>query len=52
MKTVKELNKKKNEELSEEEQKSLNNLPALQEIQGLVSEVSKKEDLSSKVYGM
>jgi hypothetical protein len=52
MKTVKELQKKKTDELSEEEQKSLNSLPALQEVQGLVSEVEKKEDLGKKVYGM
>jgi len=50
IKETKELTKKKSEELSEEEQQVVDSLPALQEIQGLVSEVQKKEDLSSKVY--
>ena len=52
IKKVKELQKKKSDELSEEEQKSLNSLPALQEIQILFQEVEKKEDLGKKVYGM
>jgi hypothetical protein len=50
IKETKELTKKKSEELSEKEQQVVDSLSALQEIQGLVSEVVKKEDLAKKVY--
>jgi hypothetical protein len=51
IKKIKEFQNKKAEELSEEEQKALNNLPALQEIQTLIQKIEKKEDLAKKVIG-
>jgi len=51
MKKLKELQKKKTDELTEEESKALANLPTLQEIQALAQDIQKVEDLSKKVYG-
>jgi len=50
-KKLKELEKKKSDELTEEESKALANLPALQEIQALTQDIQKAEDLGKKVYG-
>jgi hypothetical protein len=50
MKKMKELQKKKVDELSEEESKALTNLPALQEVQALTQDIQKVEDLGKKVY--
>jgi hypothetical protein len=51
VKKVKELQKKKTDELSEEENKALTNLPTLQEVQILTQDINSKEDLGKKVYG-
>ena len=51
IKKVKELQKKRNDELTEEESKALVNLSALQEIQALTQDIQKAEDLGKKVYG-
>jgi uncharacterized protein YeaO (DUF488 family) len=51
IKKVKEFQKKKTDELSEKESKALSNLSALQEIQTLVQDIQKTEDLGKKVYG-
>jgi hypothetical protein len=51
IKKIKELQKKKTDELSEEEKKALTNLPTLQEIQTLMQDIQKTEDFSKKVYG-
>lgn len=51
IKKIKELQKKKTDELTEEDNKNLTNLPVLQEIQTLVQSVNSKEDLDKKVYG-
>jgi len=50
-KKLKELQKKKADELTEEENKALDNLPILQEVQVLTQDIKKTEDLSKKVYG-
>ena len=50
-KKLKELQKKKTDELTEEESKALANLPTLQEVQALTQDIQKVEDLSKKVYG-
>jgi uncharacterized protein HemX len=50
-KKLKELQKKKTDELTEEESKDLANLPTLQEIQALAQDIQKVEDLGKKVYG-
>ncbi|CAG8574928.1 45127_t:CDS:2 [Gigaspora margarita] len=47
---IKELQKKKTEELTEEDNENLANLPVLQEIQTLAQNVNNKEDLDKKVY--
>ncbi|CAG8619325.1 1161_t:CDS:2 [Ambispora gerdemannii] len=51
MKKMKELQKKKTEELTEEESKALANLPNLQEVQTLTQDIQKTEDFSKKVIG-
>jgi len=52
IKQAKELQKKKTDELTEEESKTLANLPTLQEVQALTQDIQKvEEDLSKKVYG-
>jgi hypothetical protein len=48
---VRKLQKQKAEELSEEEQESVDKLPVLEEIQTLLQKVERKEDLDRKVYG-
>jgi len=51
IKQAKELQKKKTDELTEEESKTLANLPTLQEVQSLTQDIQKTEDLGKKVYG-
>lgn len=51
MKKLKELQKKKSDELTEEENEALVNLPTLQEVQALTQDIQKTEDLGKKVYG-
>ena len=51
VKKIKELQKKKTDELTEEESKDLSKLPTLQEIQALTQDIQKAEDFNRKVYG-
>jgi uncharacterized protein HemX len=51
IKKIKALQKKKENELTEEESKALANLPVLQEIQTLTRDVQKTKDFGKRVYG-
>jgi hypothetical protein len=49
IKKVKELKKKKEDELSDEEKQAVSLLPSLQEAQSVVQEINTPEDLNKKV---